>query len=86
MNKSINIGTGKDLKIKDLAHLIKKDIGYKGIIEFDMSKPDGTMKKLQDVSKLASLGWQPKIDLVSGLRSTIEWYSKTIIVDNSQSV
>ncbi|HRG63797.1 MAG TPA: hypothetical protein PLP75_12375 [Burkholderiales bacterium] len=86
MNKSINISTGKDLTIKDLAYLIKEDIDYQGIIEFDTSKPDGAMKKLQDVSKLAGLGWQPKIDLASGLRSTVEWYSKTIIVDNSQSV
>ena len=85
-NTHINIGTGTDLTIKDLAYLIKTEIGYKGIIEFDSSKPDGTMKKLQDVSKLASLGWQPKIDLVSGLKSTIECYSKKIIVDNSQSV
>jgi GDP-L-fucose synthase len=75
-NTHINIGTGTDLTIKDLAYLIKTEIGYKGIIEFDTSKPDGTMKKLQDVSKLASLGWQPKIDLVSGLRSTIDCYLK----------
>lgn len=75
-NTHINIGTGTDLTIKDLAYLIKTEIGYKGIIEFDSSKPDGTMKKLQDVGKLASLGWQPKIDLVSGLRSTIDWYLK----------
>lgn len=85
-NTHINIGTGTDLTIKDLADLIKTEIGYKGIIEFDTSKPDGTMKKLQDVRKLASLGWQPKIDLVSGLRSTIEWYSEEVIVDNSQLV
>lgn len=75
-NTHINIGTGTDLTIKDLAYLIKTEIGYNSIIEFDTSKPDGTMKKLQDVTKLASLGWQPKIDLVSGLRSTSEWYLK----------
>lgn len=84
-NTHINIGTGKDLTIKDLADLIIKQIGYHGIIAFDTSKPDGTMKKLQDVSKLANLGWQPKIDLVNGLRSTIKCYSEKIIVGNSQS-
>lgn len=75
-NTHINIGTGTDLTIKDLAYLIKEDIDYQGIIKFDTSKPDGAMKKLQDVSKLASLGWQPKIDLVCSLKRTIEWYLK----------
>ncbi len=73
-NTHINIGTGVDLTIKDLALIIKEEIGFQGQLEFDASKPDGTLKKLQDVSKLQSLGWEHKIDLKDGIRDTIKWY------------
>ena len=73
-NTHINIGSGEDLTIKDLAYLIKKQIGYKGTIEFDSTKPDGTMKKLQDVSKLKALGWKSKINLADGIQNTVQWY------------
>jgi len=63
----INIGTGEDITIKDLALLIKKVIGYNGEIKFDTSKPDGTPRKLMDVSKLHSKGWQHKIELEEGI-------------------
>ena len=63
----VNIGTGKDLSIKDLAILIKKIIGYEGAIEFDASKPDGTPRKLMDVSKLHSKGWHHQIELEEGI-------------------
>jgi GDP-L-fucose synthase len=63
----INIGTGHDLSIKDLAMMIKKTIGYDGEINFDTTKPDGTPRKLMDVSKLHSWGWKHKIDLEEGL-------------------
>jgi len=63
----INIGTGHDLSIKDLAEMVKKTIGYEGIIDFDTTKPDGTPRKLMDVSKLHSWGWKHKIDLEEGL-------------------
>lgn len=63
----INIGTGHDLSIKDLALLIKKIVGYEGEIKFDTSKPDGTPRKLMDVSKLHSLGWKHTIELTEGI-------------------
>ena len=63
----INIGTGHDLSIKDLAELVKKTIGYEGTIDFDTTKPDGTPRKLMDVSKLHSWGWKHKIELEEGL-------------------
>lgn len=64
----INIGTGKDITIKDLAYLIKEIIGYEGEIKFDTSKPDGTPRKLMDVSKLHSKGWRHTIELKEGIK------------------
>jgi GDP-L-fucose synthase len=64
----INIGTGVDLTIKDLALLIKKVVGYEGELNFDSSKPDGTPRKLMDVSKLHGLGWKHQIDLEEGIQ------------------
>lgn len=64
----VNIGTGKDLSIKDLAMLIKQIVGYEGSIEFDASKPDGTPRKLMDVSKLHSKGWHHRIELEEGIQ------------------
>ncbi|PUV23310.1 GDP-L-fucose synthase [Sphingobacterium athyrii] len=64
----VNIGIGEDLSIKDLAELIKEVIGYKGSISFDSSKPDGTPRKLMDVSKLHALGWKHKINLREGIK------------------
>jgi GDP-L-fucose synthase len=71
----VNIGVGEDIAIKDLALLIKKVVGYEGEIEHDLSKPDGTPRKLMDVSKLHALGWQAKIDLEEGIRSVYEGLS-----------
>lgn len=70
----INIGTGEDLRIKELAELVKEIVGFEGEIIWDTSKPDGTPRKLLDVSKIKSLGWQPKIPLEEGIRKTYEWY------------
>ena len=70
----INIGWGKDISIKDLASLIAEVVGYEGSIEWDTSKPDGTPRKLLDISKIQSLGWQPQIELREGIKSTYEWY------------
>ena len=64
----LNIGTGKDLSIKDLAELVKQIIGYEGEITFNTSKPDGTPRKLMDVSKLHELGWKHKIELAEGIK------------------
>lgn len=73
-NTHINIGTGEDISIKDLAHLIRNIVGFKGEIYFNTSKPDGTMHKLSDVSKIHSLGWRDSIKLEQGIRSVYEWY------------
>jgi GDP-L-fucose synthase len=70
----INVGTGVDVSIRDLAELISQAVGYSGKIQWDSSKPDGTPRKLLDVSKLNQLGWQSKIDLRSGLRKTYDWF------------
>lgn len=75
-NTHINIGTGKDLSIKDLSRLIAKTIDFKGIIDFDSSKPDGTMKKLVNVSKINQLGWKHSIEINEGVEKMYHWYLK----------
>lgn len=74
--KIVNVGTGVDLTIKDLALLIKKIVGYAGEITHDLSKPDGTPRKLMDVSFLHSLGWKHKIDLEAGIKMVYEDFKK----------
>jgi len=74
-NTHINIGTGKDLSIKEIACLVKKKIGFAGELWFNTEKPDGTMKKLTDVTKLHSLGWHHKIDIEEGVERIYKWYS-----------
>jgi GDP-L-fucose synthase len=70
----LNIGTGEDISIKDLAELIKGIVGYEGNLVFDATKPDGMPKKLLEVSKLQSTGWKNKIEFKDGLRRTYSWY------------
>ncbi len=70
----VNIGTGEDVTILEVANLIKDIVGYTGVLEFDSSKPDGTPRKLLDVSKINSLGWKAKYSLQDGLKKAIEWY------------
>jgi len=70
----VNIGTGEDVSIKELAELIAEVTGFTGTISWDTSKPDGTPRKLLDVSKLHQLGWRHSVELPQGLRSTYEWY------------
>jgi GDP-L-fucose synthase len=77
-NTHINIGTGKDISIKGLAELIKAEVGFSGDLVFNADKPDGTMKKLTDVSKLHSLGWHHKIELEEGVKRIYEWYIQDI--------
>jgi GDP-L-fucose synthase len=72
----INIGSGTDLTIKDLAYMVRDIVGFTGDIFFDSSKPDGTPKKLLDVERLRSLGWRPKVDLEDGIRTVYGWYCK----------
>jgi GDP-L-fucose synthase len=69
-DETVNLGTGKELTIAELANLVKKVIGYNGRIEYDASKPDGTPRKLLDVSKLNRLGWHYKTELEDGIRLT----------------
>ncbi|ABW67088.1 GDP-L-fucose synthase family protein [Desulfosudis oleivorans] len=69
----INIGTGKDISIAELAGLIKEITGFEGDIRFDATKPDGTFQKLLDVSRMTALGWQAKTDLRTGIQSTYQW-------------
>jgi GDP-L-fucose synthase len=73
-----NVGTGVDLTIKDLALLIQKEVGHTGEIIWDGDKPDGTPRKLMDVSKLHALGWNHEIELADGIKSTYEWYLNNI--------
>jgi GDP-L-fucose synthase len=73
-NTHINIGTGKEVSIKELAGLIKKVVGFNGEFYFNTDKPDGTMRKLTDVSKLHDLGWRHKIEIEDGLKKLYRWY------------
>jgi GDP-L-fucose synthase len=73
-DEHINIGSGEDVTIAELARLIAGVAGFDGRFTFDPSKPDGTPRKLLDVARLAALGWRPRIDLESGVRLTCEWY------------
>ena len=73
-NTHINIGTGEDISIKELAKLIKKIIGFQGDFYYNVSKPDGTMKKLTDVSKLHALGWRHEVELDAGIEKLAKWY------------
>jgi GDP-L-fucose synthase len=77
-NTHINIGTGSDITIKDLSKLITKTIGYQGAVSFDSSKPDGTMKKLTDPSKLNGLGWKHQVEIEEGLKMGFEWYKNNL--------
>ena len=70
----INVGVGEDLEVRDLAALVAKVVGYDGRIEWDASKPDGTPRKLLDVSRMHELGWRAEIGLEDGIASTYEWY------------
>ncbi len=74
MCSHINVGTGQDVTIRELAETIQRVVGYEGQLFFDTSKPDGTPRKLLDVSKINSLGWQGRISLEEGSRSTYEWF------------
>lgn len=78
MGEFINIGTGEDIRIKDLAKLIKGVVGFEGEIKHDLSKPDGTPRKLLDISRIKSLGWKPTTSLKMGIKMTYDWYVEVI--------
>ena len=77
-NCHINVGTGKELTIRELSEEVVKAVGFDGEVEFDATKPDGTMRKLIDVSKLHSLGWTHKVEIDEGVRKLFEWYQDSL--------
>ena len=77
-NCHINIGSGKEITIKQLAELVKTTVGYNGAIEWDSTKPDGTLRKLTDVSKLRSLGWRHTMEIEQGVPALYDWYLSSI--------
>ena len=77
-NCHINVGTGKELTIRELSELVVKAVGFEGEVAFDASKPDGTMRKLIDVSKLHSLGWTHKVEIEDGVQKLFEWYKASL--------
>ena len=77
-NCHINVGTGKELTIRELSQLVVKAVGFEGEVAFDASKPDGTMRKLIDVSKLHSLGWTHKVEIENGVQKLFDWYKSSL--------
>lgn len=75
-NEFFNVGFGEEVTIRELAELVKKTVGFEGDIVMDATKPDGTMRKLTDISRIKALGWEPKISLEAGLKETYEWFQK----------
>jgi GDP-L-fucose synthase len=81
--ETINIGTGKDLTIKEISEIVKNVVGFQGEVVWDDSKPDGTPRKLLDVTKLNNLGFKPHLDLKTGIRNTYDWFRQGL--DSSKS-
>ena len=77
-NCHINVGTGKELTIRALSELVVKAVGFEGTVAFDASKPDGTMRKLIDVSKLHSLGWRHQVEIEDGVQRLFDWYKASL--------
>ncbi len=76
--KHINVGTGEDVTIKELAQTISNVVGFAGFTEWDTSKPNGTPRKVLNVDRMKALGWEPKISLYDGIKSTYEWYKEVV--------
>ena len=76
----INVGTGEDVTIKELANIISEVVGFSGSISWDIEKPNGTPRKVLNIDKIKSLGWEPKIALKEGIKSTYEWYKDHVII------
>ena len=77
--ETINIGTGKDLSIKEISEIVKEVVGFQGEVMWDESKPDGTPRKLLDITKLRNLGYQPNEDLKTGITKTYEWFKQELV-------
>ncbi len=80
----INVGSGSDLSIRELAELVRRVVGYQGEIVTDPSKPDGTPRKLMDVSRLADKGWKARISLDEGVRGVYRWYCDHLPVSSGR--
>lgn len=74
----VNVGWGEDVSIRELAEIVRDVVGFKGRMEFNTSKPDGTPRKLLDTSRITQLGWKPQIDLVQGVRATYQWFTENL--------
>ena len=81
--ETINIGTGKDLSIKEISEIVKEVVGFQGEVTWDESKPDGTPRKLLDITKLRNLGYQPHEELKTGISKTYEWFKREIVSSKS---
>jgi GDP-L-fucose synthase len=81
--ETINIGTGKDLTIKEISEIVKEVVGFHGEVVWDESKPDGTQRKLLDISKITKLGYQPQEDLKTGITKTYEWFKQELVSSKS---
>lgn len=81
-NCHINVGTGKEISIREVAELIMKEIGFLGELRWDASKPDGTLKKLTNVTKLHQLGWHHKIEIDEGIHRLYDWYKQGICINH----
>jgi GDP-L-fucose synthase len=81
----LNVGTGKDVSIRELAESIAKVVGYTGRLEWDAGKPDGAPRKLLDSSRLLAFGWRPKVNFMAGLKSTYQWYLANMITQGVQA-
>jgi GDP-L-fucose synthase len=79
---AINVGTGVDVEIRQLAEMISTIVGFAGETNWDTSKPDGTPRKLLDVTRINSLGWQSSIELIDGIESTYEWFLNAVATGN----
>jgi GDP-L-fucose synthase len=73
----INVGTGEDVTIRELAELVAGVVGFHGDLTFDSTKPDGTPRKVLDVSRIKALGWAPQVSLEAGIRSTYDWFRRS---------
>jgi GDP-L-fucose synthase len=82
--ETINIGTGKDLSIKEISEIAKEVVGFQGEVVWDESKPDGTPRKLLDISKIVKLGYQPHEDLKTGITKTYEWFKQELVSSKSE--
>ena len=76
----INVGTGEDLTIRELSQLVADIVGYAGEVQWDASKPDGTFRKVLDVSRIRALGWRPRIALRDGIRDVYEWFQQSALI------